>query len=74
MAVLDMEATGVKIRESVLAAGLNAGDIAERMGFTTRNAVYRWFKGEAMPTLDNLVALADILDVSVDTLLVTRLV
>ena len=40
------------------------------MGFNTPNAVYRWFRGDAMPTLDNLVILAAIFGVLMDDIII----
>ncbi|MBE7005222.1 MAG: helix-turn-helix transcriptional regulator, partial [Ruminococcaceae bacterium] len=35
-------------------------------------AIYKWQRGDAMPTLDNIVALAAIFGVTVDEILVYR--
>lgn len=50
--------------------GVTAADVADRMGFSSRNAVYKWMKGESLPTLDNILILADLLDVTVEEILV----
>lgn len=39
-------------------------------GFATPQAIYKWQHGTAMPTVDNLVALASIFQVPVDEILV----
>jgi transcriptional regulator with XRE-family HTH domain len=54
--------------------GITAADVAREMGFTTHNAVYRWLNGEALPSLDNLVILAGMLDVRMDDIVITRAV
>ena len=33
-------------------------------------AIYKWFRGTAMPTIDNLVILAAMLDVTLDEIVV----
>ena len=36
--------------------------------------MYNWFAGKNMPTLDNLVVLAKVLDVAMDDIVVTKMV
>ena len=72
MPVIDMTATAANIGRMMGAAGVTAADVAEAMGFTTRNAVYRWLRGDTLPTLDNMVILADLLGAGVDDILVLR--
>ena len=39
---------------------------------STPNAIYKWQNGESLPTLDNLVILAEMLGVSIDEVIVTK--
>ena len=39
-------------------------------GFATPQAIYKWQQGVALPTIDNLVALAAVLQVRLDDILV----
>ena len=39
-------------------------------GFTTPQAIYKWQRGVALPTIDNLVVLANIFGVSMDEIIV----
>jgi hypothetical protein len=39
-------------------------------GFATPQAIYKWQKGTAMPTIDNLVVLAMIFQVKMDDIIV----
>ena len=67
---IDMVATGrniVRLRQS---AGLSVKDLQIFFGFATPQAIYKWQHGTAMPTLDNLVALAMIFGVSMDDIIV----
>lgn len=72
MPTIDMAATGRNIGMLRDAAGLTNRDLADALGFSTRNAVYKWLGGEALPSLDNLVILADLLGVRMDEVLVVR--
>lgn len=70
MPTIDMMATGrniVRLREN---AGMTVKDIQDIFGFATPQAIYKWQHGTAMPTIDNLVVLAAIFDVTVDQILV----
>ena len=46
--------------------------MADIFGFTTPQAIYKWQHGTAMPTIDNLVVLAAVLDVTIDEILVVQ--
>jgi len=35
-------------------------------GFATPQAIYKWLRGAAMPSIDNLVILAALFDVTID--------
>ena len=67
--VLDMVATGKRIRELRIAKHLRVEDISAYMGFETPQAVYKWQRGQSMPTVDNLYALSALFGVPVDEIL-----
>ena len=54
------------------AAGLSVREMQNIFGFTTPQAIYKWQHGTAMPTIDNLVVLAAVLDVTIDEILVVQ--
>ena len=54
------------------AAGLSVREMQNIFGFTTPQAIYKWQHGTAMPTIDNLVVLAAVLDVMIDEILVVQ--
>ena len=70
MPTIDMVATGRNIMRLREAAGMTVKDIQDIFGFATPQAIYKWQHGTAMPTIDNLVVLAAIFDVTVDQILV----
>ena len=70
--VIDMVATGRNIMKLRKAAGLSVREIQNIFGFTTPQAIYKWQHGTAMPTIDNLVVLAAVLDVTIDEILVVQ--
>jgi transcriptional regulator with XRE-family HTH domain len=44
------------------------------MDFPYVQTIYNWFAGKNMPTLDNLVVLAQILGVTMDEIVVTKMI
>lgn len=70
--VLDVAATGVKIKTLMKQKGITARKLQNIMDFPYVQTIYNWFRGLNMPTLDNLVVLAQILGVQMDDIVVTR--
>lgn len=64
-------ATGQNIDRLRIDAGMSVKDIQNVFGFATPQAIYKWIHGAALPTIDNLVILAAILDVTMDDIIVT---
>ena len=69
--VIDMARTGQNIGRLRKQAGLSVKDLQDVFGFATPQAIYKWQQGVALPTIDNLVVLAAVLQVRVDDILVT---
>lgn len=67
---IDMVATRRNIQVMRQQAGLSVKDLQDFFGFATPQAIYKWQHGAAMPTIDNLVALAMIFGVSMDDIIV----
>ena len=68
--VIDMTATGINIVRLRQNAGLTVKDLQDIFGFSTPQAIYKWQRGTAMPTVDNLVVLAAVFGVTIDEILV----
>ncbi len=69
--VIDMLKTGQNISRLRKQAGLSVRDLQDIFGFVTPQAIYKWQQGAALPTIDNLVVLAAVLQVRLDDILVT---
>ena len=54
--------------------GITSRELQIIMDFPYVQTIYNWFAGKDMPTIDNLIVLAQILDVAIEDLLVTKLV
>ncbi len=74
MPVLDPIATGKKINQIRKDRNISVTDIKDALGLSTTNAIYKWFRGDSMPTLDNIILLSNILGVGIADLLVTRII
>ncbi len=70
MPVIDMVRTGQNIGRLRKQAGLSVKNLQDVFGFATPQAIYKWQQGAALPTLDNLVVLASVLQVRMDDILV----
>ena len=65
-----MVATGQRISDLRTAAGMSVKDLQDVFGFGTPNAVYKWQRGLALPTVDNLVVLSEVFGVPIDDIIV----
>ena len=68
---IDMISTGQNITRLRRQVGLSVRDLQDIFGFATPQAIYKWQQGVALPTIDNLVVLAAVLQVRMDDILVT---
>lgn len=70
--IVDAEATGMRLRELFVDAGMSVRDVQSVFGFTTPQAIYKWIHGKCLPSIDNLVVLSEILDVPMNEIVVVR--
>lgn len=68
--VINLAETGRRIERQRRQAGLTVRDLQTYFGFEYPQAIYKWQHGECLPTVDNLLALARLLRVSMEDLLV----
>ena len=68
--VVDMTATGRNIVRLRKQAGLTVRDLQDIFGFSNPQAIYKWQRGQAMPTIDNMVVLAAVLGVGLDDIVI----
>ena len=72
--VLDLDATGAKIKTLMKQRGITPRQMQLILNFPYVQTIYNWFAGKNMPTIDNLVVLAQVLEVAMDDIIVTRMV
>ena len=68
--VINLTEAGRCIERQRRQAGLTVRDLQTYFGFEYPQAIYKWQHGECLPTVDNLLALARLLQVSMEDLLV----
>lgn len=68
--VINMTATGQNIQRLRKNAGLTVGNLQQIFGFTTPQAIYKWQRGTALPTLDNMVILSVLFNTNINNILV----
>ncbi len=67
---IDMIKTGRNIARLRKINDLTIKDIQDAMGFNTPQAIYKWMRGEAVPSVDNLVVLSELFDTAIDEILI----
>ena len=68
--VIDPVDTGNNIRRLRMERGLTVRELQSYFGFEEPRAIYKWQKGESLPTVDNLYALGALFEVPMDQILV----
>ena len=72
MPVIDTKATGANIKAMMKAKGFKIADIQDRCGFNTPQAIFKWMRGDTVPTIDNMIIIADMFGVTVDAIIVVN--
>ena len=66
--LINKRETGVNLRRIMDMRGITPKDVQEYLGLGCVQSVYRWTDGVNMPTIDNLYALSQLLQVPIDTI------
>lgn len=69
--LIDVAATGSRIDDLRRESGISVAVMRDLLGLSTTHAIYRWLRGETLPTLDNIVALSMMFEVAIDDLIVS---
>lgn len=72
MPMVDLKKTGENINRLRVKNNMSVKELQDVFGFTTPQAIYKWQHGTALPTVDNLVVLANVFGVTVDEILVVE--
>ncbi len=66
---INREKTGRRIRTLMRERGFSVQSVREALSLGSLQAVYHWLEGKSMPTLDNLYALSELLQVPMDDMI-----
>ena len=66
--LINKRETGVNLRRIMDMRGITPKDVQEYLGLGCVQSVYRWIDGVNMPTIDNLYALSELLQVPIDAI------
>ena len=69
---IDMKATGMKLKQEIKKSGYDVKFIQRNLQLSCPQAIYRWFKGQILPSINHLYMLSVILGVHMDELLVIK--
>ena len=70
---IDIEKTGLIIQEMMLQRSITVKELAQSLALSSQ-AIYKWLRGECLPTLENIVQLSFLFQVPVDELIVRKTV
>lgn len=68
--LVDMKRTGQNIKRIMQLRGLTVKDVQNFLELSTPQSIYHWFDGRSLPTIDNLYALSELFQLTVDAILV----
>ncbi len=65
---INLKATGLRIKELRKRNKIKVSQMAEMLG-SSENAIFKWQRGECLPSLDNLVVLSHIFHTPIDDII-----
>lgn len=69
--IIDLVRTGQNITRLMKENNITVKDLQEIFGFEYPQAIYKWKRGECLPTVDNLIILASVFHTTIDKIIVT---
>ena len=72
MPIIDTAATGANIKNIMRTKGFKVADVQARCGFATPQAIFKRFRGDAVPTIDNMIIIADMFGVTIDQIIIIK--
>ena len=69
---IDMEKTGKRLERVIRAAGFSVKTIQNYLHLSCPQPIYRWFKGQILPSVDHLYVLSGLLGMHMEELIVPK--
>ena len=66
---INLRETGINLRRIMDKRGIEAKDVQEYLNLSSIQSIYNWLNGLNMPTIDNLYALSQLLQVPIDEII-----
>ncbi len=67
---INMEKTGAHIKRTLKESGYSMREIMEITGVTSEQAIYKWYSGKSIPSLETQIILCKLLGIKITELLV----
>ena len=67
--LIDKEKTGARIKNLREKRGISISEVSTFLGLGSGQAVYKWQRGECLPSIDNLYALAKLFGTTMDDII-----
>ena len=68
--IINLKKTGENFKRIRKEKGFTVSQICEAMGFENPQSVYKWQRGETIPSIDNFAALGKLLGIHIEDILV----
>ncbi|SEP77722.1 Helix-turn-helix [Lachnospiraceae bacterium NE2001] len=72
MITVNMQATGANIKNMMKTRNIKVKDVQAVCGFGTPQAIFKWMRGDTMPTIDNMIIIADMFGCTMDDIVVVN--
>lgn len=69
---IDMQRTGRKLKNMIEAAGYTPRMVQDYLHLSCVQPIYRWYKGQILPSVDHLFMLSELLNVHMEDFLVKK--
>ena len=70
---IDLVKTGNNITKLMKEKNIKVSDLQEAFGFEYPQAIYKWKRGECLPTLDNLIILSVLFKTPIDKIIIKNI-
>ena len=70
--VIDPVGTGNNLKTLITNSGYTVAGIGRKLGIADMSTMYKWLRGDALPGIDNMLALSMLLKVTINDILVTK--
>ena len=70
--VIDPVGTGKNIKDLIKSSGNTVAGVGRILGIADKSTMYKWLRGDALPGIDNMLALSVLLGVTINEMLITK--